>query len=151
MRTATASGQLDLQAVEHVICHRPPDLRLVWGEDQRIAVEKYLLLAHRLRMKKQQKPILKILITSAIPGEGKTVTAANLAIVLARTGRRVLLLEGDLREPNLHNVLGIPSQPGLGEVLAGEASLQQTLRCIDTLGLYCLLSLIHISEPTRPY
>jgi protein-tyrosine kinase len=138
MRTATNDRQLDLQAIEHVLCHRPPDPRLVWGHDHRIAAEKYRLLAHRIRIKKQQKPIFKVLITSAIPGEGKTVTAANLAIVLARNGRRVLLVDGDLREPDIHKVLGVPSQPGLGEVLAGEASLEQALRCIDPLGLYCL-------------
>ena len=95
-------------------------------------------MAHRIRMKKRQKPIKKILITSSIPGEGKTATAANLAIVLARSGRRVLLVDGDLRKPEIHNVLGVPSLPGLGEVLAGEASLEQALRCIDPLGLYCL-------------
>ena len=138
MRTATNGRQLDLQAIEHALYHLPADARLVWGHDHRIAAEKYRFLAHRIRMKKQQKPITKVLITSAIPGEGKTVTAANLAIVLARNGRRVLLVDGDLREPDIHNVLGIPSQPGLGEVLAGEASLEQALRCIDPLGLYCL-------------
>ena len=138
MRTATNGRQLDLQAVEHVLCHLPPGPRLVWGKDHRIAAEKYGLLAHRIRMKKRQKPITKVLITSAIPGEGKTSTAANLAIVLARNGRRVLLVDGDLREPDIHTVLGVPLQPGLGEVLTGEASLEQALRCIDPLGLYCL-------------
>jgi capsular exopolysaccharide synthesis family protein len=138
MRTATNGRHLDLRAIEHVLCHLPPDPRLIWGKDHRIAAEKYRLLAHRIRTKKQQKPIKKVLITSAIPGEGKTATAANLAIVLARNGRRVLLVDGDLREPDVHKVLGVPSQPGLGEVLAGEASLEEALRCIDPVGLYCL-------------
>jgi len=138
MRTATNGRQLDLQAIEHVLCHLPPDARLVWGQDHRIAAEKYRLLAHKIRMKKRQKPITKVLITSAIPGEGKTSTAANLAIVLARNGRRVLVVDGDLREPDIHTVLGVPSQPGLSEVLTGEASVEQALRCIDPFGLYCM-------------
>ena len=138
MRTATNGGRLDLPATQHVLCERPPDPRLVWEKDHRMAAEKYRLLAHRVRVKKAQKPILRILITSAVPGEGKTATAANLAIVLARNRQRVLLVDGDLRKPDMHDVMGLPAEPGLGEVLAGEASLDQALRCIDPVGLYCM-------------
>ena len=138
MGTVTDGRQLDLQAIEHVLCHDPPDPRLIWGQDHRIAEEKYRLLAHRIGMKKRRGPNTKVLITSAIPGEGKTATAANLAIVLARNGRRVLLVDGDLREPGIPRVLGVPSRPGFSEVLEGKASLEQALRCIDPIGLYCL-------------
>jgi len=62
-----------------------------------------------------------LLITSALPGEGKSTTAANIAVVLAQTGSRVLLVDGDLRRPSLHMRFGM-SQPtvGTGEFLLGE-------------------------------
>jgi capsular exopolysaccharide synthesis family protein len=130
--------QLDLQRIEHVQCHLPPDPRLVWGRDNRVAEEKYRLLAHRIRIKGKQKPVKKVLVTSSIPGEGKTTTATNLAIVLARNGRRVLLIDGDFRVPDVHHSLGIPAEPGLSEVIEGKADLEQAIRCLDPLGLYCL-------------
>jgi len=58
-------------------------------------------------------------ITSACPGEGKTVVATNLAIVLAETKRRVLLVDGDLRRPRLHNVFRIPNISGFADLLRG--------------------------------
>src|SRR5947209_9433356 len=63
----------------------------------------------------------KILVTSALPKEGKSFTAANLAQVLVRQhGRRVLLIDADLRGPRLHEVLGTASSPGLAEYLNGQ-------------------------------
>lgn len=58
-----------------------------------------------------------IVITSSVPGEGKTVVAANFAIALAETNHRVLLVDGDLRRPRLHTVFGIPNERGLGTLL----------------------------------
>ena len=58
-----------------------------------------------------------ILITSAIPGDGKSMTAANLAVMLARSGTRVLLVDADLRRGRLHKQFEVPSSPGLAEIL----------------------------------
>ncbi len=60
-----------------------------------------------------------ILVTSALPGEGKTTFATNLAIVLAQNGAKVLLIDGDLRKPRLHKVFGVPTSPGLSDWLVG--------------------------------
>lgn len=59
------------------------------------------------------------MITSPEPGDGKTTTAANLAITTALSGRTVLLIDADLRRPNLHKLFGIDRGPGLGEILTG--------------------------------
>jgi len=62
-----------------------------------------------------------VLVTSALPKEGKSFTAANLAQVLVRQhGRRVLLIDADLRGPRLHLMLGTTSSPGLSDYLKGE-------------------------------
>ena len=62
-----------------------------------------------------------LLITSALPKEGKSSTSVNLAIVLAQKGSRVLLVDGDMRRPTLHRVLGVPRDVGLSSLLDGTA------------------------------
>jgi Mrp family chromosome partitioning ATPase/capsular polysaccharide biosynthesis protein len=68
-----------------------------------------------------------IMITSAREGEGKSTTAANLAVTLARTGKRVALVDLDLRRPFLHEFLHIPPEPGLTTMAVGRATLEETL------------------------
>jgi len=63
-----------------------------------------------------------LLITSSEPSEGKTTSAANIAVSLARLSQRVLLIDADLRKPRLHEVFGEDQQPGLADVLAGKTS-----------------------------
>ncbi len=69
-------------------------------------------------------PPQAIVVTSALPGEGKSTTSANLAITLAASGQRVVLIDGDLRRPMVANVFGLPGDVGLTDVLAGRASIQ---------------------------
>ncbi|MEM7482261.1 MAG: polysaccharide biosynthesis tyrosine autokinase [Acidobacteriota bacterium] len=64
-------------------------------------------------------------ITSAEAGEGKTVTIGNLAIVLAQLGRRVLLLDGDLRKPRQHQVFGLSNREGLVSYLTGSSTIEE--------------------------
>jgi Mrp family chromosome partitioning ATPase len=69
---------------------------------------------------REKMPLKKLLITSALPKEGKSFTAANLAQVMVRQhGRRVLLIDADLRGPRLHMMLGTTSSPGLSDYLQG--------------------------------
>jgi polysaccharide biosynthesis transport protein len=63
-----------------------------------------------------------ILIASSAPGEGKSTVALHLAVTLARANSRVLLIDGDLRRPGLHNYFGLPPGPGLAELLDNEIS-----------------------------
>ena len=60
-----------------------------------------------------------LLVTSAEPAEGKTVSAANIALLLARLNQRVILIDADLRNPQLHEVFGEGQEPGLADVLTG--------------------------------
>jgi receptor protein-tyrosine kinase len=72
-------------------------------------------------------PPRAVAITSAVPNEGKTTTSINLAITMAQAGKRVVLVETDLRRPRASGYLGIESQVGLTDVLAGQTKLEDVL------------------------
>jgi len=85
-------------------------------EGNSLGAEKFRLLRTRLRNLRECCPLQKLVVTSAVPNEGKTLVAMNLAVCLAKhTDEKILLLEGDLRKPMLGEHLGIKSLPGVGE------------------------------------
>ncbi len=101
-----------------------PDTRTMLffgGADQALGKEEMRTLRSRLYQLRERKPLKKILITSALPKEGKSFLAANLAQVLVQQrGRRALLIDADLRAPRLHQSFGSELQPGLSDYLLGE-------------------------------
>ncbi len=68
-----------------------------------------------------------LLITSSVAGEGKTTTTVNLAGAFGRMGRRVIVIDADLRRPRVHRVFRIPAAPGLSEVLQGQARIEDAV------------------------
>lgn len=115
------------------------DSRLVsLGKEGSLGAEKFRFLAVRLRHLRQSRPLKKILITSTIPQEGKSTVAANLACTLARRKpQKTLLLEGDLRRPNVAARFGLGQLPGLCEWLSGETPSINIYR-LENLGLWML-------------
>ena len=88
------------------------------GNDSAPGTEEFRTLRSRLYHLREKKPLRKLLVTSALPKEGKSFTAANLAQVMVRQhGRRALLIDSDLRGPRLHQMLGTSSSPGLSDYL----------------------------------
>jgi capsular exopolysaccharide synthesis family protein len=79
-----------------------------------------------------------ILVTSAMEHEGKTTFAAQLAASLARAGRRTLLLDGDLRHPNVHLALGLDAATGFPELLRGEQGIDETIQPTSIDGLFAV-------------
>jgi capsular exopolysaccharide synthesis family protein len=86
-------------------------------------------------------------VTSTGPGEGKTVVARNLALSMAMAGRRVLLVDADLRRPQQHRVFAIPQSPGLSEVLLGQAKPSEVLFESPIEGLYVLTAGASVASP----
>jgi capsular exopolysaccharide synthesis family protein len=82
------------------------------------------------------QPLRTIVVTSPNPGDGKTTAAINLATVTALSlGRRVLLVDCDLRKPKVHLALGLRPQAGLAEVLTGSKSLDEAILKVENLNL----------------
>lgn len=79
-----------------------------------------------------------LLVTSTGPGEGKSLVASNLAISLAQAGRRVLLIDADMRKPKAHTVFGIAQEPGLSNLLVTEAKASQCVKKTETENLWIL-------------
>jgi protein-tyrosine kinase len=94
------------------------EARLVTGVPNTAALEQYRRLAAVLHEQQVQSQLKTVMITSAVPNEGKTLTVVNLALTLSESyARRVLVIDADLRWPSLHSVLGIPNDRGLSEAL----------------------------------
>jgi len=89
--------------------------------------ESYRALRTSLLLTNLGAPPKVIMVTSALPQEGKTTTSMNTALVLAQKGIRVLLIDADLRRPSIHKILGMGPRSGLSNVLTGSATLQQTI------------------------
>jgi capsular exopolysaccharide synthesis family protein len=82
--------------------------------------ETYRALRSNIEFACVDNPLRTLLVTSALPKEGKTTTAGNLAIVFAQTGKRVLLVDADLRKPGVHALFNLPNQHGLTTLFRDE-------------------------------
>jgi protein-tyrosine kinase len=92
--------------------------RLVTDTSNTVSLEQYRKLAAALHDWQIESQSRTLMITSALPNEGKTLTVVNLALTLSESyARRVLVIDADLRAPSLHTVLGIPNDRGLSEAL----------------------------------
>jgi capsular exopolysaccharide synthesis family protein len=127
-----AMGEAKVACCEASNGHRPA---AAWNREGQ---ERFRVLHHRLEQLRRQRPLQKVLVTSAIPKEGKTTVAVNLAITLARSSDRVLLVDGDLRHADVHRVLGLPAQPGLADWLEERMGLQEALRRVEPYGFRLL-------------
>ena len=84
--------------------------------------ESYRTLRNSILLSSIDRPARTILITSSLPGEGKSSTAANYAVILAQKGGRVLLVDADLRRPMLHRYFGVTNTSGLSDAILGDAA-----------------------------
>ncbi len=112
-----------------------------------IYTEAYKALRTNVEFLSVSNDAKKILVTSTLSGEGKTCLSINLAISLAQTGKKVIILDCDLRKPKVHRYLRIKhsSQYGVSTVLGGTAELDSAIGYLEELNLYVMLA-----GPTPP-
>jgi polysaccharide biosynthesis transport protein len=111
-----------------------------FSDPQSFVAESFRGLRASLILHDRENPLKTILVASAIPGEGKSFCAANLAVAFAQAGLKTLLIDADLRLPTLHTYFNVPSSEessGFTDVLAGRATLATAVVAspIPTLGL----------------
>jgi len=100
-----------------------------------LSAEGYRSLKVNLQFACQDREVKSLAFASAGLGEGKTTTVLNLAITIAQDGRRVLIVDADLRKPTVHSRLGLAREPGLSEVLVGQVSWQDVVQTTADLML----------------
>lgn len=120
-----------------------------WNPDRRVAIfmaahsqvapgmEEFRTLRARLFQMRAKKPLKTILVSSALPDEGKSFVSGNLAQVFARQrGGRTLLVDCDLRKPQLHDMFGAPKGPGISEYLQGKVDEYSIIQKSDYEDLF---------------
>jgi succinoglycan biosynthesis transport protein ExoP len=118
-----------------------PDSLITFKHPRSPIAEAYRVLRTNLRFSGIENPSGALLVTSAGPAEGKTTTASNLAVTLAQGGRRVILVDADLRRPSIHKVFGLPNEIGLSNLFLGDApTLDSVLQPTTIEGLKVVTS-----------
>ncbi len=112
------------------------------------AADQYRGLCTRIVHADQAASVRVILVTSPGANEGKSTTAANLALTMAREYHKpTCIVDANLRSPRLQQLFGLPDGPGLSDVLAGRVSLEEALTSIENLGLTVLPAGTRLDRP----
>ena len=113
-----------------------------------IACEAYNNLAVNIRYKNNSNENRVVLVTSSLIGEGSTTTATNLARALSNCDEKVILVEGNLRKPSLHEVYNVDNKVGISDVILGKSELEDGIKQINK-NLDVLLAGSSINNPTQ--
>ena len=113
------------------------------------AAEAYRLLRANLRFASVDKALRSLAVTSALENEGKTLTAANLAISMAQSGVRTLLVDTDLRKPAVHKIFMVPGHTGLTSVLVGLQRMEDAIQPTQVDNLWFLTAGEKPPNPTE--
>lgn len=110
---------------------------IAYSDPKSAAAEAYRTLRTNLQFSMLDKDSNIIAVTSCAPGEGKSTIVANLAVSLAQSGKKVLLVDCDLRKPTIHKKFGISNASGLTSLLLKESTLEEAIYKVDipNLGL----------------
>ena len=105
----------------------PGRAKIVLTNAEPLAAEAFLTIHSNLRIKDQSRMAKAMLVTSTGPGEGKSFVTSNLALTFAKHGERTVLVDCDLRKPNVHNAFGIPNTRGVIDYCASGAALDSLI------------------------
>lgn len=116
-----------------------PSKTLMLKESTKFYVkEAYKSLRANLMLTLSKDGCKKIIITSALPNEGKTTNCCNIGITLAQMNSNVLIIDCDLRKPTIHNKFSLPQEPGVSEILKGDSTLEDAIKSTEYSNLKVL-------------
>lgn len=121
--------------------------RVIGEETNFSVVESYKTIRTNLIFATQKAGCKRVIITSSVPNEGKSINCCNLGITMAQTNSRVLIIDCDLRKPTVHKLLKLKGIPGLSELLAG---MNEVAECIQSSGYQNLDILSAGTIPPNP-
>jgi tyrosine-protein kinase Etk/Wzc len=113
------------------------------------SAEAYRTLRTNLIFSQSVQTLRTLVVTSPAPSEGKTTTAANLAVSFAQQGMRVLLVDCDLRRSRIHKMFNVPREPGMTELILGQQDQESVTRETGVTGLYVLPSGVLPPNPSE--
>ncbi|PFB87445.1 tyrosine protein kinase [Bacillus thuringiensis] len=122
-------GRKKRKPLRQLITHKEPKSRIT---------EQYRNIRTNIEFTSVDNHVRSIIVTSADPGDGKTTTIANLAVVFGQQGKKVLLIGADLRKPTIQNLFAIHSSNGLTNLLSGQAKLMQCIQKTDIENVYLM-------------
>ena len=112
--------------------------------------EAFRILRSRIRFKPTDQPTRSIMVTSSMPEEGKSVTAANLAVVFAQANHKTVIVDADLRHPALHEVFEVNNEVGLGDMLnSTDFKIQDCIQDTSVNNLKILTSGTPLLDPSE--
>jgi len=131
---------LDLRYLGMVpaVFEKRPKNPLITTSVQPAFVEAFRTLGTNIALTSTEAGARSLVVASTGPEEGKTLVASNIAIALAQSGRRVLLVDADLRRPRQHDVFGFPQAPGLSDALLGHSKMSEALNASAVPNLWVL-------------
>ena len=116
--------------------HRTENQLVMLEEPEGALAEVYRVLRTNVEFANLDRKARTIMVTSAVEAEGKSTTIANLAVALARAGRRVILVDLDLRRPFLDRFFNLEDRPGLTHVALGRVTLDEALTAIPIIDVH---------------
>ena len=125
------SPKVEFNTDIEMINHRMPESTIA---------DAYRNIRTSILLTSNNRPSRVISISSARPSEGKTSTAVNLAVAFAQLGKKVLLIDGDMRNPRLHKIFKIKNTAGLSSYLVGKVSLQESIQKAPVANMYIIPS-----------
>lgn len=105
-----------------------------------VSAEAFRTLRTNIQFSSIDKKVQVVCVTSAGPGEGKSTVGSNLAVVMAESGKKTLIIDCDLRKPSIHKIFQLSNNTGLSDLLAGKVVFEKTVQESGTENLYVLTS-----------
>lgn len=124
-------GRKKRKPLRQLITHQEPKSRIT---------EQYRNIRTNIEFTSVDSSIRSIMVTSANPGEGKTTTVANLAVVFGQQGKKVLVIGADLRKPSIQDLFAAHASNGLTNVLSGQTNVMQCIQKTDIENVYVMAS-----------